>query len=378
MNQPDPPQVINQIAAYLHVSPDQITCTPIRHGTLERNNVWRLTAKERAFFLKQHLITQPVGESTFTPFQIESAVLLRLHQAGCPVPELYWWSEPAGCLLMEWCGDTTLDDLAQGTPVDELKQVVRNTVRAFCQLEEGFAKSAGTLQPYIYPLDYSVALRETLQILLDRGRKTIDYLGWLQGEPMPANQAARLDTIWRRLSNRLRRANPTLGTLDYNARNIVVDGSNPTFIDFASIGWDWGERRLVQSLNSLGANRTNGNFVSLLEQGIVDEYANRVVKRRKGCSETKIAGQVDGHQLLFYLSVVHRLLQSTAQPEAAASAATLRAWDAPKARFQRALESLTDSQLSENLDVEHIQKLIAAFQTTSKQNGDLGVGNLEG
>ena len=371
MNQPDPPQVIEQIAAYLHISPDQIKCVPIRHGTLERNNVWRLNAMGRAFLLKQHLITQPVGESTFTPFQIESAALLRLHQSGCPVPELYWWSEPAGCLLMEWCGDTTLDDLAQETPIDELKQVVRNTVRAFCQLEEGFAKSTDTLKPYIYPLDYSVVLRDALQILLDRGRKTLDYLGWLQGESMPSNQAARLDTIWRSLSNRLHRANPALGTLDYNARNIVVDGNTPTFIDFASIGWDWGERRLVQSLNSLGANRTKGNFVSLLRQGIVEEYANRVAKRREGCSETKIAGQVGGHQLLFYLSVVHRLLQSTAQPETPESKATLQAWGDPKARFQRALESLTDSHLSDDLDIEHIQKLIAAFQHTSKQNDDL-------
>ena len=370
MNQPDPPQVIEQIAAYLHVSPTQIKCVPIRHGTLERNNVWRLTAMERTFLLKQHLITQPVGESTFTPFQTETAVLLRLHQAGCRVPELYWWSDSASCLLMEWCGDTTLDDLAQETPIDELKPIVQNTIRAFCQLEEGFVETTHALNPYIYPLDYPAFLRDMMGTLLNQGRKTLDYLAWMKGESMPSNQVGTLDAIWERLSNRLQGGTPTLGTLDYNARNIVVDGNTPTFIDFGSIGWDWGERRLVQSLNSLGANRANGNFVSLLEQEIVKEYAGQVAEHREDWSETEIAAQVDYHQLLFYLSIVYRLLQSTAQPEAVESKATLQAWGDPKARFRCALTLLTDSHLSEDLDRAHLKEVIAAFRETSKQNSD--------
>ncbi len=324
----------------------------------------------RSFLLKQHLITQPVGNSTFTPFQIESVVLSRLHQLGCRVPELYWGSESAGYLLMEWCGDTTLDDLAQETPLDELKQIVRNTVRAFCQLEAGFAKSVHALKSYIYPLDYSAFLRDTMQTLLDRGRKTLDYLAWMRGEPMSLDQAATLDAIWGHLSNRLQGAPPTLGALDYNARNIVVDGNTPTFIDFGSIGWDWGERRLVQSLNSLGANRAGGNFVSLLDAGIVKEYASQVAKHREDWSETEIAAQVDYHQLLFYLSIVYRLLQSTAQPEAAESKSTLQSWGGPKARFRRILGLLADSHLSEDSDRAYIQELIATFRETSKQNGD--------
>ena len=370
MNQPDPPQLIEQIAAYLHVSPDQIKCVPIRHGTLERNNVWRLNAIGRTYLLKQHLITQPVGESTFTPFQIECAALLRLHQAGCRVPELYWWSDSASYLLMEWCGDTTLDDLAQETPTDPLKSIVQNTVRAFCQLEEGFAKTAHALNPYIYPVDYPTFLRDMMQTLLDQGRKTLDYLAWMKGEPMSADQAGELDTIWECLSNRLRSATPTLGTLDYNARNIVVNGDTPTFIDFGSIGWDWGERRLVQSFNSLGANRANGNFVDLLDQAIVAEYAGQVAEHREDRSETEIAAQVDYHQLLFYLSIVHRLLQSTAQPETPESKATLQAWGDPKARFRGALALLADSHLSEDTDAAHIRELIATFRDAAKQNSE--------
>ena len=325
-------------------------------------------ANGRTYLLKQHLITQPVGESAFTPFQIECAVLLRLHQAGCHVPEPYWWSDAASCLLMEWCGDTTLDDLAQERPIDELKPIVQNTTRAFCQLEEGFAKTADPLNPYIYPLDYPVFLREMMQTLLDQGRKTLDYLAWMKGEPMSSDQAGELDTLWERLSNCLHSATPTLGTLDYNARNIVVNGDTPSFIDFGTIGWDCSERRLVQSLNSLGANRTNGNFVSLLDQEIVKEYAGHVAKHRVDCPEAEIAAQVDCHQLLFYLSIVHRLLQSTAQPEAAENKATLQAWGDPKARFRRTLALLADSHLSEDPDCAHIREFINACRDASEQS----------
>ena len=368
MNHPELPQVIEQIAAHLHISPDQIKCAPIRHGTHERNNVWRLTAMGRSFLLKQHLITHPVGESAFAPFQVESAVLSTLHRAGCRVPEIHWGSESAECLLMEWCGDTTLDDLAQGRPTEGLKPIVQNTVRSFCQLETGFAKSAHALTPYIYPLDYSEFLRDTMQALLDRGRKTMDYLAWLAGQPMPPNQEAEIDKIWARLANRLHGAKHTLGTLDYNARNVVIDGQLPTFIDFGSIGWDWGERRLVQSFNSLGANRKGGNFVSVLDRETVEAYASQVVKHREGESETELATQVDYHHLLFYLSVVHRLLQSTAQPEAEESKSLLRAWCDPKARFQRAVGLLVGSRLSEDSDAAQIREFIAAFRDASKQS----------
>ena len=185
---------------------------------------------------------------------------------------------------------------------------------------------------------------------------------------MSADRAATLDAIWERMSDRSHRAAPTLGTLDYNARNIVVDGNTPTFIDFGGIGWDWSERRLVQSLNSLGANRSNGNFVNLLEWEIVNEYAGQVAEHRDGWSEAEIAAQVDCHHLLFYLSIVYRLLQLTAQPEAAESKATLQAWGDPKARFQRALVLLTDSHLSEDPDIAHIQEIIAAFRDSSIEN----------
>ena len=365
----DFPPVIEQIAVHLHVPPDQVRSTAIRHGTLERNNVWQLMAMGRSFLLKQHLITHPVGESAFTPFQVESAVFSALRQAGCRVPEIYWKSESAQCLLLEWCGYTTLDKLGQETPIENLKPITRNTIREFCRLEDRFAKCAHALNLYIYPLDYADFLHNTMRELLDRGRKTMNYLAWLTGRPMRPNQAAAIDKIWARLFHCLHHVAPTLGTLDYNARNIVVDGGAPTFIDFGCIGWDWGTRRLVQSLNSLGTNRSGGNFVSLLDGEIVEEYANQIVKYREGCSETNIAAQVDYHHLLFYLSIVYRLLQATAQPKDEESKSLLRAWGDPKARFGRAVDLLVDSRLSEDLDARQIRDFVAGFREASGQKG---------
>ena len=52
---------------------------------------------------------------------------------------------------------------------------------------------------------------------------------------------------WDLFATRLQSAPTTLGSLDNNARNIVIQENSPFFIDFASIGWNWQEMRLVQT-----------------------------------------------------------------------------------------------------------------------------------
>ncbi|MBI1923020.1 hypothetical protein HYR99_02095 [Candidatus Poribacteria bacterium] len=355
-------RIISQIAAHLQTVPEQVQITPIRHGTLERNNVWGLTVSGKRYILKQHLIAHPIGESAFTPFQVESAVLSTLHQESCRVPQIFWKSEADWCLLLEWCGEKTLDDQAQETPTTGLKEITRNVVQEFCRLENGFANQIQAIKPYIYPMDYPAFLRDTMQALLARGRKTMGYLGWLRGQPMPPDQQTAIDAVWEHLSDCLHRAGTTFGSLDYNGRNVVVDGDKPTFIDFASVGWDWQERRLVQSLNSLGANRLVGNFVCLLDGEIVREYASQVVTSGGGNSEEEIAARVDYHNLLFYLSIVYRLLQATAQPERLENRLLLKAWGDAKVRLRRAIDLLVDSHLSDDPYANQIRELIAEFR----------------
>ena len=47
---------------------------------------------------------------------------------------------------------------------------------------------------------------------------------------------------------------PDVGSLDYNARNVVLDeaGGRVTLVDFAATGVDWPERRLVQYATATG------------------------------------------------------------------------------------------------------------------------------
>ena len=273
---------------------------------------------------------------------------------------MIWTSEAKSTLLLECCGDKTLDDLAQESPAEALKPITGNAVREFCRLEMAFADCEEAFQPYIYPL------HQTLDGMLVRGRKTMNYLAWLGGKPMRPNEQATIDQIWEDMSNCLHGAEARLGSLDYNARNVVLDADRPTFIDFASVGWDWGERRLVQTFNSLGAHRSNGKFATTLNREVVGEYAHQTSQR--GADEAEI--RVDYHNILFYLSIVYRLLKIAAQPEREESKSTLQAWGDTKPRLQQAIDLLADSPLSANPYAAQLRGIVGEWRTAAAKTGD--------
>ena len=107
-----------------------------------------------------------------SPFEVESFALSTLSEAGCGVPKVVWQSDPNFCLLLEWRGESTLDDVAQTTPLESLKETIINALGEFCQLEKCFADRHADFAPYVYPLDYPTYLRQTMDDILDRGRKT--------------------------------------------------------------------------------------------------------------------------------------------------------------------------------------------------------------
>ena len=125
---------IEQIADHLRVDAASLQITPVRHGRLERNNAWRLNSPEKSYILKQHLIAHPVGKTDYSPYHIETAVLPILYRAGCRVPQVVWKSQVDSMLLLEACGENTLDDLAQASPAEILVPITRNAVREFCRL----------------------------------------------------------------------------------------------------------------------------------------------------------------------------------------------------------------------------------------------------
>lgn len=349
--------LIEPIAAHLKIPSSAVHIEAIRHGTQQRRNVCRLRIGTESYFLKQQDITTSVVKAGYTPFQIESTVLSLLHRNECHVPKIIWKSERFHALLLEWCGELTLDAMAQSKPIPELKPVLHTALRELCRIETVFAEHAKQLKPYIFHFDLDV----TLQHLLEQGRKTLGYLAHLKGASITSSQAAHLDTAWNAVSNRLRTAPPTLDSLDYQGRNIMIIGETPFFIDFASVGWDWQERRLTQFFNSIGANQEEANFVSLLNRDLVDTYAEWVITHRGACSPADIAARVDAHHLLFYLSVVHRLLQAVARPETPKNRILLQAWGDAQARFQRAITLIINTRLSDDVYTTQIREILSAF-----------------
>ncbi len=352
--------LLEPIAAHFHISPNTIQIAAIQHGTRQRENVCRLTIGTESYLLKRHDVTAAAVKAGHTPLQIEVTVLSTLHRGGCKIPRVVWKSDALHALLLEWHGEHTLDTLAQRHQGARPLAVVQQVLKELCQIETSFVEHAELLKPYVFDFQH----RATLEGLLEQGKRTLGYLL----TPLGGKARVAIENAWNALSVRLLNAPTTLGPLDYNARNVVVEGGKPTFIDFASIGWDWQEKRLVQLLNSIGAFTAGANFVSLLDRELVHSYAEWVATHRETCSPADIAARVDGHHLLFYLSVVHRILRAVARPETADSQMLLHAWGDARARFQRVLTLIGSADLSDDGDTGQIREMIRGLHADREKH----------
>ena len=357
--------LIEPIAAHFKTDPDALHLEPIQHGMRQRQNVCCLSIDTRKYLLKQYDIKTAVVDAGYTPCQIETDVLSILHHNRCSVPQVVWSSAELHALLLEWRGEHTLDALAQNheKPHADIKPLLQTILRELCEIESCFARRAERFAPYVFHFE----AHQNLKSLLERGVKVIGYLSHLGEKPMSAAQADALIETWNALAVRLQLSPTALGGLDNNARNIVIADETPTFIDFASIGWNWQEMRLVQLLNSIGAFLSapyeNANFVSLLDRELINTYAEWVCAHRENCSPEEIAARVDAHHLLFYLSAIDQLLQALAQPEASESGMLLDAWGDTRSRFQSALTHIIDADLSDDTDTAKIREMIGSFRS---------------
>ncbi len=353
-------KLLEQVAAHLNINIADISVESIHHGSLQKHNVCRLRIGTDSFLLKQHDFTVPVPQTSFTPFQIEKHTISILHNDGLCVPRMIWDSEQHSALLLEWCGNQTLDSLAQKSSKANLNPLLNTILSELCRFEAFFAKHITQFQPYIYHYDPM----KNLKHLLEQGRKTISYLEHLSKTPHIETHRKQIDAAWTSLSNRLFEAGPTLDSLDYQAHNIVIDGELPTFIDFGSIGWDWQERRLVQYFNSIGAHQEGANFVSLLNRELVETYAEWVAQHRDKVEVNDVTALVDAHHLLFYLTVVHRILEAVARPEVIKNKTLIQGWGDMRIRFQCAISIIVGTNLSDDADTNLIRELIRELHAT--------------
>ncbi len=336
--------IIEDIATFFGVSVTDLHATPIRK--LSENNIWKIEIGQRNFVLKRHFIHAPINGCKFTPFEIELNTLKVLKSKGCNVPKIIWQSDKKQSLLIEWCGNQTLDDMAQKQ--SNWHPIVSQAISQFCYIEEAFKKSQENLTAYVFPVNQDKKLQE----ILGHCRKTIFYIIQASKKEKHSTHQKRIDQCWENISNYLFSKPKNLGGLDHNSHNILINQQKVFFIDFASIGWNWQTQRLVQSFNSLGTKQDTGNFVSLINPETIETYMSI-------SGQTKVHNDIDLHHLLFYLSIIHRILRATSQPNHPDSIRLYNAWGDLKTRLERAIHIIIKSNLSNNFEANTIRQIIA-------------------
>ena len=353
--------LLSDIARHFNTTPDTLELLPIQHGVKHKQNVHHLRIRDSNYLLKSYEIFQPVIPTGFTPREIEQFTLTTLHNNGCQVPQVVWESAQHNALLLEWCGEQTLDDLAQCVKAPNLSQILQNSLNSLCQIETVFEKYSDKFKPYIFEYDYS----SNLKGILEQGKKTISYLTHLSKKEMSTSAKSHLEMIWITFSNLLIDGKPTLGPLDYQARNIVINDDIASFIDMGSVGLDWQERRLVQYFNSVGANYEEGNFVSMLDRELVGRWVNSKVQAKTDSNLEEMASRIDGHHLLYYLSIIHRLLEAVAKPEEQDNRILLESWGDAGIRFKRAISIICNTKLSDNSCVVQLREILKELNSNA-------------
>jgi hypothetical protein len=261
----------------------------------------------------------------------EASTLRWLGERRAPAPRVVAvdgsdGSTPARWLALRWCGERTLDGALGSAPPQEGVALGRRLAAAVAAVEAAFAPVSAGLRRREGWEERAAALR---QQAAPWAAAAPDALDWLLDDPAagsalrPALAAAAALAF---------AATPDVGSLDYNATNVVVDARGRlTVLDFAATGVDWPERRLVQYATATAAGDSGAArpFRSALDAASVRRYADAVGAQR-GQDAAAIEAAVDAHEVLLLLAAGAGLMAveaGTAHPERA------RAWaDVPGRR----------------------------------------------
>jgi hypothetical protein len=231
---------------------------------------------------------------------VETEVLGLLGRAGCPVPQVLGSDPRTQFIFLEHCGSHTLEDLHHPAHLPQVAEGLRH-------IEAVLRQHQDHLLPLVAPQAQVSCLHAAwTQAAFRAGQGLV----WLAGQ---RGAGAAVRQMLRQICAFLAARPPCLGTIDYNPRNIVVDriGGPVRFVEFAKIGWDWTERRLVQYTNTLKCG-----FACLLDQDQLEGWAGRTGR--------EAARALEYHHLIFWLNAAAMLGQALAAPEQ--HAALVRAW----------------------------------------------------
>ena len=310
-------------AAYLRTGqPPVRAIAPLAAG------VWRIEdADGRKVVVKHQLFGRLTQGTAYDLLEVERDVLGLLHRAGCPVPAVLAIDEEAHCIFLQWIGDRTLDDAIQ----DGDQAATMPAIRGLCAIERACAQRADQLEPRVVPSANRAALAAAWNEAGTRAHAGIEQLCSRLQRPLDAGMQPLLDAMHGWLAARP----AALGSVDYNARNAVVEpeGTRVYFLEFAKIGWDWTERRLTQYTTSMGSGRQDGRLRSLLAAPAARLYAEE-----SGRSDG--ARALDYHRIFFFLNSA-ALLCAALDGEPHALALRQR-WKRPYARLRQCATMLTE------------------------------------
>jgi hypothetical protein len=298
----------------------------VRSVTPVAPEVWRLQLDDGgAVIAKHHPFAWAAAGTPRDPLVVEETVLGLLHRAGCPVPAFLGSDPETQVVFLEDLGKETLDDWLQENPCADRAPYARAAVTGVRIIEEALAPHATELEEQVAigagRFDLEVAWRSAVP----RARVGLAFLL----EHAPERRQAAEDLLAAVGDDLIERA-PTLGSVDYNARNVILDHDRGAlgFIEFSAIGWDWPERRLVQYTTSLGAHRPAGCFAPLLDRASAAGFGEADADLRA----------LDGHRTVFLLNAAGLLAQALAGQ--ADRSTLLAAWTDPNRRIRELLAEL--------------------------------------
>ena len=302
---------------------------PVREIAPLAEGVWRIEDADGCKVVIKHQLFGRLTQGTaYDLLEVERDVLGFLHRTGCPVPGVLGIDREAQCIFLQWVGDRTLDDAIQ----DGDRAATIQAIRGLCAIEHACAQRADQLEPRVVPSANHAALAAAWDEAGERACAGIKQLCSRLQRPLDAGVQPLLETMHGWLAARP----AALGSVDYNARNAIVEprGTRVYFLEFAKIGWDWTERRLTQYTSSMGSGRQDGRMRSLL-----DASAARLYAEESGRSDG--ARALDYHRIFFLLNSA-ALLGAALDGEPHVRALRQH-WKRPHARLRQCAAMLAQS-----------------------------------
>lgn len=320
------------------------------------DDVWRIDTDDgRRLVVKHQLFGLLTRGRDYDLLTVEREVLGLLRSEGCAVPEVLGIDEEAQCIFLQWVGDTTLDEAIQAGDGVALRQAIEG----LCAIERVCTRHVDVLAARVVPM---AGTNELKMAWADAGRRAVDGVEKLSRRLGGAGAVAGVVPLLEDMHRWLAAREPALGSTDYNARNAVIgpDGTGVHFLEFAKIGWDWTERRLVQYTTSMGSGREDGRMRSLLDSGAAHFYA-------------EVSGRADGARALDYHNIFF-LLNGAALLCAALDgeprlAALLARWKRPEKRLRQLADLLVRGLSADLCATEFRARLNAGVLSASDGGG---------